>query len=98
MQPSRFRTSLLSLVIFTVLFASACAESAQVARRKITGVSHMAIYTSDRSLCSGREGRGEALLYRLGVAAGGTEVLPGGHGDAAVNALDGECLIDSSHV
>ena len=47
MQPSRFRTSLLSLVVFAGLFANACTARAQDARPKITGVSHMAIYTSD---------------------------------------------------
>ena len=47
MQPSRFRTSLLSLVVFAGLFVSARTARAQDARPKITGVSHMAIYTSD---------------------------------------------------
>src|ERR1700761_9641325 len=47
MQPSRFRTSLFSVVVFAVLFASVCIARAQDARPKITGVSHMAIYTSD---------------------------------------------------
>jgi catechol 2,3-dioxygenase-like lactoylglutathione lyase family enzyme len=43
----RFRTSLLSLVVFAGLFANACTARAQDARPKITGISHMAIYTSD---------------------------------------------------
>jgi catechol-2,3-dioxygenase len=52
MQPSRFRNSLLSMAVFAGFIASACAARAQEARPqetrpKITGISHMAVYTSD---------------------------------------------------
>jgi catechol 2,3-dioxygenase-like lactoylglutathione lyase family enzyme len=46
MQPSRFRTSLLSLTVLacaTAFVSLACAQE----RPKITGVSHMAVYTSN---------------------------------------------------
>ncbi len=43
----RFRISLLSLSIFAGLLAGARMARAQDARPKITGISHMAIYTSD---------------------------------------------------
>lgn len=49
MHLSRFRISLLSLGIFPSLLAGAYIARAQDARPKITGISHMTIYTSDPS-------------------------------------------------
>jgi catechol 2,3-dioxygenase-like lactoylglutathione lyase family enzyme len=46
MQLSRFRSSLLSLV-FACLIVSVCTARAQETRPKITGISHMAVYTSE---------------------------------------------------
>src|SRR5438445_10107098 len=46
MQPSRFRSSLLSLTVFSC-FAGFVAISHAQQRPKITGISHMAVYTSD---------------------------------------------------
>jgi catechol 2,3-dioxygenase-like lactoylglutathione lyase family enzyme len=46
MQLSRFRSSLLSLV-FACLIVSVCTVRAQETRPKITGISHMAVYTSE---------------------------------------------------
>ena len=47
MHLSQLRISLLSLSIFAGLLAGARKAHAQDARPKITGISHMTIYTSD---------------------------------------------------
>jgi catechol 2,3-dioxygenase-like lactoylglutathione lyase family enzyme len=47
MQPSRFRSSLLSLAILAGFAVCASISSAQEGRPKITGISHMAVYTSN---------------------------------------------------
>jgi catechol 2,3-dioxygenase-like lactoylglutathione lyase family enzyme len=47
MQPRRFRNSLFLLAVFAGLICATSSARAQDARPKITGVSHMAVYTSE---------------------------------------------------
>ena len=88
MQPSRFRNLPLSLAAFAGLMVCACVAHAQEARPKITGISHIAVYTSDPVAAdhfymdelgaskTADKANPQGAIYRLGATTQFVEILP----------------------